>query len=79
MHQLHVSDDALKMKLRKEDPYFAELEVAHRKLDDELMRYELHIYLSPEEEQTRRELQKKKLALKDQLEALLHKQALPVN
>ena len=79
MHQLHVSEDALKVKLRKEDPQFAELEMAHRKLDDELMRYELHLYLSPEEEQTRRELQKKKLALKDQMAELLRKEALLLN
>ncbi len=79
MHQMHVSEDALKLKLRKQDPIYAELELAHRKLDDELMRYELHLYLSPEEEQTRRELQKKKLALKDQLAELLRKEAALLN
>lgn len=79
MHQLHVSEDALKVKLRKEDPHYAELEVAHRKLDNELMTYELHVYLSPHDEQVRRELQKKKLALKDQMASLLRKQAALVN
>ncbi len=75
MHQMHVSEDALKVKLRKQDPVFAELELAHRRLDDQLLQYELHVYLSPEDEQIRRELQKKKLALKDQLEALLRHEA----
>ena len=79
MHQMHVSEDALKIKLRKEDPEYAELELAHRRLDDQLMRYELHVYLSPEDEQMRRELQKKKLALKDQLAAMLEREAAHLN
>ncbi len=79
MHQLQVSEDALKVKLRKDDPHYAELELAHRRLDDQLMRYELHVYLSPEDEQVRRELQKKKLALKDQMAVLLRKQAALAN
>ncbi len=79
MHQVHVSEDVLKLKLRKEDPYYAELEIAHRRLDDELLRYELHVYLSPEDEKTRRELQKKKLALKDQMAEMLRQQAALLN
>ena len=74
MHQLHIAEDAMKSKLRQEDPHYVELEHQHRELDDALLRYELHVYLSPEDEQARRELQKRKLALKDQLAALVRKQ-----
>lgn len=79
MQQMHVSEDALKTKLRKEDPHFLELEQEHRKLDNELLRFELHVYLSPQEEQARRQMQKQKLAVKDQLAAMLRRQALAYN
>jgi uncharacterized protein YdcH (DUF465 family) len=76
MQQMHVSEDALKTKLRKEDPTFLELELKHRRLDNELMRFELHVYLSPQEERERRDMQKQKLAVKDRMAAILRSQAL---
>lgn len=74
MHNPHVTEDTVKKTLRVEDARFAELERAHRQLDEALMRYELHVYLSPEDEQQRRELQKRKLALKDQMARLVRQQ-----
>lgn len=79
MHMMHVSEDQMKAKLRNEDPNFAELERAHRKLDEALMLFELHVYLSPEDEHVRRDMQKQKLAVKDQMEAMMRKRAAMLN
>ena len=69
----------MKTQLRQKDPSFLELEQKHRKLDDELMRFELHVYLSPQEERERRDMQKQKLAVKDKIAAMLRRQALSYN
>ena len=67
MNVMEVSEEALRLKLRMESPEFKQLEQEHRKLDSELMSFETHVYLSPEEELERRRLQKLKLAAKDRM------------
>jgi uncharacterized protein YdcH (DUF465 family) len=67
MNVMEVSEEALRVKLRTENPEFQQLEQEHRKLDSELMSFETHVYLSPEEEFERRRLQKLKLAAKDKM------------
>ena len=67
MNVVEVSDEAVRAKLRTENPEFQQLEQEHRRLDKELMTFETHVYLSPEEEFERRRLQKLKLAAKDKM------------
>jgi len=71
MNVMEVSEEALRERLRRENPEFQKLEQEHRKLDSQLMNFELHVYLSPEEELERRRLQKLKLAAKDKITELI--------
>ena len=73
MNVMEVSEEALKVKLRTENPEFQQLEKEHRKLDSELMSFETHVYLSPEEEFERRRLQKLKLAAKDKMMEMIRR------
>ena len=70
---MEVSEEAVRVKLRTENPEFKQLEQEHRKLDDELMSFETHVYLSPEEEIERRRLQKLKLAAKDKMMEMIRR------
>jgi uncharacterized protein YdcH (DUF465 family) len=67
MNVAEVSEEVVREKLRTENPEFSQLEQEHRRLDKELMQFETHVYLSPEEEFERRRLQKLKLAAKDKI------------
>jgi uncharacterized protein YdcH (DUF465 family) len=67
MNVMEVSEEALRAKLRTESSEFQHLEQEHRRIDKELMNFEIHVYLSPEEEFERRRLQKLKLAAKDKM------------
>lgn len=67
MNVMEVSEEALRAKLRTENAEFQHLEQEHRRIDRELMNFEIHVYLSPEEEFERRRLQKLKLAAKDKM------------
>ena len=73
MNVMEVSEEVLKAKLRTESTEFQQLEQEHRRIDKELMNFELHVYLSPEEEIERRRLQKLKLAAKDKMTAMLRR------
>lgn len=73
MNVMEVSEEAVRVKLRTENPEFKQLEQEHRKLDDELMSFETHVYLSPEEEFERRRLQKLKLAAKDKMMEMIRR------
>jgi len=73
MNVMEVSEEALRVKLRMENPEFQQLEQEHRKLDSELMSFETHVYLSPEEEFERRRLQKLKLAAKDKMMEMIRR------
>ena len=73
MNVMEVSEEALRVKLRTENAEFQQLEREHRKLDSELMSFETHVYLSPEEEFERRRLQKLKLAAKDKMMEMIRR------
>jgi len=64
---VEVSEEALVNRLRTENTEFQQLEQEHRKLEDTLMGFEVHRYLSPEQEVERKRIQKLKLAAKDRL------------
>ena len=71
MNVMEVSEEALRAKLRTENAEFQHLEQEHRRIDRELMNFEIHVYLSPEEEFERRRLQKLKLAAKDKMTEMI--------
>jgi uncharacterized protein YdcH (DUF465 family) len=73
MNVAEVSEETVRARLRHEDPEFEKLEQEHRKLDQQLMTFETHVYLSPEEEFERRRLQKLKLATKDKLTDMIRR------
>jgi uncharacterized protein YdcH (DUF465 family) len=73
MNVAEVTEETVRAKLRIEDPEFERLEREHRKLDEQLMGFETHVYLSPEEEFERRRLQKLKLAAKDRLMEMIRR------
>jgi uncharacterized protein YdcH (DUF465 family) len=73
MNVMEVSEEAVKVRLRTENSEFQQLEQEHRKLDNELMSFETHVYLSPEEEFERRRLQKLKLAAKDKMMEMIRR------
>lgn len=73
MNVAEVAEETLRDRLRTEDPEFKKLEQEHRRLDNELMNFETHVYLSPEEEVERRRLQKMKLAAKDKMMEMIRR------
>ncbi len=73
MNVAEVSEESVRTKLRSENPEFQRLEQEHRSLDKQLMTFESHVYLSPEEEFERRRIQKLKLAAKDRLAEMIRR------
>ncbi|HTP04642.1 MAG TPA: DUF465 domain-containing protein [Nitrospirota bacterium] len=70
---VEVKEEVLREKLRVENPEFQKWEQEHRKLEDTLMSFESHRYLTPEEEMERKRLQKLKLAAKDRMMEILRR------
>lgn len=64
---VEVKEEVLVAKLRVENSEFQKWEQEHRKLEDSLMSFEIHRYLTPEEEVERKRIQKLKLAAKDRM------------
>ncbi len=62
-----VSEEALVARLRTENTEFQKWEQEHKKLEDNLMSFEVHRYLTAEEEVERKRIQKLKLAAKDRM------------
>jgi uncharacterized protein YdcH (DUF465 family) len=67
MMDVEVNEEALVTKLRIEDSEYQKWEQEHKKLEDTLMSFETHRYLTPEEEVERKRIQKLKLAAKDRM------------
>jgi uncharacterized protein YdcH (DUF465 family) len=70
---VEVNEEVLMAKLRVENPEFQKWEQEHRKLEDTLMSFESHRYLTPEEEMERKRIQKLKLAAKDRMREILRR------
>jgi uncharacterized protein YdcH (DUF465 family) len=73
MNVAEVSEETVRTKLRTENPEFERLEQEHRQLDRQLLTFETHVYLTPEEEYERRRLQKLKLAAKDRIREMIRR------
>jgi uncharacterized protein len=67
MIDVEVKEEALVSRLRIEDSEYQKLEQEHRKLEDTLMSFEAHRYLTPEQEVERKRIQKLKLVAKDRM------------
>jgi uncharacterized protein YdcH (DUF465 family) len=67
MMDVEVSEEALVTRLRIENSEYQKWEQEHRKLEDSLISFETHRYLTPEEEVERKRIQKLKLAAKDKM------------
>ncbi len=70
---VEVKEEVLVEKLRVENPEYRKWEQEHRKLEDSLMGFETHRYLTPEEEIERKRIQKMKLAAKDRMMEILRR------
>ena len=70
---VEVKDEVLAAKLRVEDSEYQKWEQEHRKLEDSLMGFEAHRYLTPEEEMERKRIQKMKLAAKDRMMEIIRR------
>ena len=57
--------------LRRESEEFRRIEEEHRALDERIAEMDKNRYLTTEEEMERKKLQKKKLAMKDQMAELI--------
>ena len=73
MMDVEVSEEALVTKLRIEDSEYQKWEQEHRKLEDTLISFETHRYLTPEEEVERKRTQKLKLAAKDRMMEIIRR------
>jgi uncharacterized protein YdcH (DUF465 family) len=73
MMDVEVNEEALVTKLRIENSEYQKWEQEHRKLEDTLMSFETHRYLTPEEEVERKRIQKLKLAAKDKMMEIIRR------
>ena len=73
MMSAEVKEEAIMARLRTENPEFQKWEEEHRKLENSLMSFESHRYLTPEEEVERKRIQKLKLAAKDRMMEIIRR------
>ncbi|OGW40379.1 MAG: hypothetical protein A2010_18930 [Nitrospirae bacterium GWD2_57_9] len=68
-----VKEEAVIARLRTENPEYKKWEEEHRQLENSLMTFESHRYLTPEEEVERKRIQKLKLAAKDRMMEIIRR------
>jgi uncharacterized protein YdcH (DUF465 family) len=73
MMDVEVNEEALVTKLRIEDSEYQKWEQEHKKLENTLISFETHRYLTPEEEVERKRIQKLKLAAKDRMMEIIRR------
>jgi uncharacterized protein YdcH (DUF465 family) len=59
-------------RLREENPEFQRLAEKHREFDLKISEFDRIYYLTSEQERKRKELQKLKLTIKDQMHVIMH-------
>jgi len=64
---VEAAEEALVAKLRIENQEYQKWEKEHTQLENTLLTFEAHRYLTPEEEMERKRVQKLKLAAKDRM------------
>jgi uncharacterized protein YdcH (DUF465 family) len=70
---VEVKEEVLVEKLRVENSEFKKWEQEHRQLENTLMSFETHRYLTPEQEVERKRIQKLKLAAKDRMMEIIRR------
>jgi uncharacterized protein YdcH (DUF465 family) len=70
---VEVSEEAVVAVLRSENSEFQKWEQEHRNLENSLLTFEAHRYLTPEEEVERKRIQKLKLAAKDRMMEIIRR------
>jgi uncharacterized protein YdcH (DUF465 family) len=70
---VEVSEEAVVAQLRSENSEFQKWEQEHRNLENSLLTFEAHRYLTPEEEVERKRIQKLKLAAKDRMMEIIRR------
>ncbi len=70
---VEVKEEVLVERLRVENSEFKKWEQEHRQLENTLMSFEAHRYLTPEEEVERKRIQKLKLAAKDRMMEIIRR------
>lgn len=73
---MEVKEEAVRARLRTENPEFEKWEQEHQKLEDTLQFFESHRYLTPEEEVERKRIQKLKLAAKDRMMEMIRRSSI---
>jgi uncharacterized protein YdcH (DUF465 family) len=68
-------DPRLYAQLKEEDPEFCRLAEQHQEYDRQIGEYDRIYYLTSDQERKRKDLQKRKLILKDQMHAIMHAHA----
>ncbi len=68
---MEETDAQIFARLKAESPEFARLAEKHRQLDLQINGFDRIYYLTSEQERKRKELQKRKLLIKDQMYALI--------
>jgi len=67
MNVMEIGEDALRERIRMDNPEFRKWEEEHNQLETTLAGIDSHAYLSSEEEIERKRIQKLKLAAKDKI------------
>jgi len=67
MNVMEVNEEAARERLRTENAEFRKWEEEHESLEQTLVTFEAHRYLTPEQELERKRVQKLKLAAKDRM------------
>ena len=67
MNVMEVNEEAARARLRTENPEYRKWEKEHESLEQTLETFEVHRYLTPEQEVERKRVQKLKLAAKDRM------------
>jgi uncharacterized protein YdcH (DUF465 family) len=73
MMDVEVKDEVLLTRLRTENSEYQKWEQEHKKLEETLISFEAHRYLTPEEEVERKRIQKLKLAAKDKMMEIIRR------
>ncbi len=72
---MEETDAQIFARLKEESPEFARLAEKHRQLDQQINGFDRIYYLTSEQERKRKELQKRKLLIKDQMYAIIRQHA----
>jgi uncharacterized protein YdcH (DUF465 family) len=69
---MNETEAQLFTRLKEEHPEFRRLAEKHREYDQKIGEFDRIYYLTTEQERKRKELQKMKLGVKDQMYAIMH-------